>query len=1394
MSSQTAGSSRSKSNSNLPQFMSEQPTSYSDIEEDKSWLNNNLHKLMVSVSVIWFAVVLVYITQFFGWSNLFLMMPDEFGGFLAGITLPLAIIWVVMAYIDRGTSFKQEAKFLRAYMNQLVYPEDGAPQTAKAMADAIRSQVVELQQVSKAVTEHTAIIKDEMRANISELSKLIATLDTYSSKTIIELSDSVKYISQNFDNITGKAQGSIAVFNEMNRDMSVGASQVESSLDNLFNNLLPRIKELKEAAGFLQEFSNSNNHSMTRANEMLRQLNDDAATNLTNLGEILSTQTSMLQDVSQIAVENCNMIKKSLSKEVENLSSLVDIHSSKLEKSIGSAGEIFRNKIDELGKKAADNIVSIDNQFHKNIHDLDDSVDDQIKKVETVMGKHKHDIIGLMKTLNDNAEEVNGKLSTHGNVLAQEIDKLMVRSSNLEESVATQVSKMSDVSSQIVNAMQQVDAAVENNVNTLRIKSAAATDDLTAYISELQEKTMELDRLSADVIERSAQAGDELISRHKHIKDTMSGVIKQLYELNEQIDVSAENLHKQSENAAHDINEISEVMQKHTASLTEATSVVVAQSQVSETSLAQQQKNITESAARVEEIKGELKRQIDELSSASALLESNATGAVDNLKQNISVMLSSCNDVINKSRAINDNLAEQSNQFDTSANRTLSKVMQFESILNVQNQNMDNLSQLVSDRVANIDEVLTRQHKNINEMTKASQETLTKSMNSFEEQGRSLNDISRSTASYVADIAQGLDAKAASLNILFKQQEDEFFSFCDKIAENAEVMKESLKKQVGIIEQSTDKVFARMVMLEEDTSRHADSVVTNSMQSIDRLNEIEELIAAKNESISKMVGDVSENLYDIMLKLQETINTFGTNAKQLREEATLSSQNILSSCADLSAAQNGLSKETSNVVKLINEHAKNLDISMMKAHTQGEEINQLLSTQAETLTEVANTLATQSRLGESSLAQQYQYLSEAAVQVAEKMHDINEQFKTNTSDVFEMSTKLVYEIDVLGDRLIKAGDMVNKTSKNSMKSMDQVNLTLTQNTEDLELAVRTSIEQLGKVFQEYEKYLAGFTTVTAETSTSVYEINNLITDQSTKMVKISDDTKKLVDCFNTVLNDTSNALAERANDAYDKVKGLGKDLKNLGLQMEEAAKLSATHITNSGDKLRASINEIAANAERISNDIVSSGEVFVKQSQALVASTDDTVTKINTVMGTLLESSKDFGLQGDNLVQQSIHFNDVIGRQIKQLNESTKKADATLELLNSSYKEVKIEHFLKEASNIIEKLQNISIDINRVFNPKDEEDLWKKFYNGDSGIFVRYLSKNMTKQQVSAIRNEFENSNEFRKLITSYLSEFEVLINAAKSHEYSGVLLSVISGAEIGKLYYILAKALDRIN
>ena len=232
--------SENREGSNLPDFMSEKNKfSYvEDAETENSWLNNNLHRLMIWVSVIWFAVVLIYITQFFGWSNLFLMMPDEFGGFLAGVTLPLAIIWVVMAYIDRGSSFKRE--FLRAYMNQLVYPEEGSATTAKAMADAIRSQVVELQEVTKLATAQTEKIKQELGGRVDDFAKLVGVLDNYSSKTMTELTDGVKTLVKSFDYVAERAENSTGVFKDQIRDFTNSAVIIKKEVSDLLNEISPR--------------------------------------------------------------------------------------------------------------------------------------------------------------------------------------------------------------------------------------------------------------------------------------------------------------------------------------------------------------------------------------------------------------------------------------------------------------------------------------------------------------------------------------------------------------------------------------------------------------------------------------------------------------------------------------------------------------------------------------------------------------------------------------------------------------------------------------------------------------------------------------------------------------------------------------------------------------------------------------------------------------------------------------------------------------------------------------------------------------------------------------------------------------------------------------------------
>lgn len=1377
----------------LPQFMKENTTPV-EIEEQQSWLNNNLHKLMIGVSVIWFAVVLIYITQFFGWSNLFLMMPDEFGGFLAGVTLPLAIIWVVMAYIDRGTSFKHEAKFLRAYMNQLVYPEDGAPQTAKAMADAIRSQVVELQQVSKLAHEQTSQIKDAIKGNVDDFAKLIGTLDNYSSKTIVELSDGVKFLMANFENILNKAQASSQNLAQINREFIEDGNGIETSLNSLFEKMLPRLREIKDTAAVLKEISSGSTNDMTKANETLRAYVEKTDDALNQMQTVLSGQTTMLKQVADTAMANCNLAKTTVAKEIAGMEDILQNHSQKLGLVLEEAGKEIKEKTEEVTKSAISNIGIINNNIKNGLTKVDDGVDMQIQKIDNALAKHNRDISSFMKVLDEKADGVNKKFTTHGELIAQELDRLMVRSANLEDAIAVQVSNLDGISDKAITAMQEVENTLANNVVSLDEKVLAANSDILSYVETLQEKAGDFERISNDSADKIVDLTDVLSERYKDLQKTVAGGINQLQEVDKEICTSTENLMVQTSQSVESINQVASLMQKHTNSLTEASSIVVTQSQISEVSLANQQKHITDTAARVEEIKNELKRQIDELSAASGSLEKDAVNVLELLKSNIGKMLGQCNEAINKSKAINDNLAEQANQFDTSANRTMTKVTQFENVLLKQSQNMEVLAQDIDDKSERISKSLSEHTQKLSETTANSEAVLTRSIAEFESKSNNINDISKTAAAYIGEVASGLDDKTAALNILFRQQEADFYAYCDKVSENTNKMADILKKQMTGIEEGADKLFARLVILEEDTGRRAETVVNNSQKSILELAEIEKMLADQHELTEKTVDEMCSKLNSVNEVVTQNLQNFDATVVAIKDNVGETLQELSGSSNKLKDLHQDLAKNSETTWQKLNEQTKYMENMGIKLSSQGENIAAMLELQKNNISEVVNNLATQARLGEASLAQQYKYLTDATVDVAAKMQEVNTAFKQNTGGIFDTTTKLSYEFDVLGDRLLKACDAINKAAKDSIKNIDQTSLRLNQCSEDLDTTIYHSVENIGGVFNEYEKYLAGFNTITAETSTGVIEINNLISAQSDKMLKISNDTKKLVDCFNTVLSDTSNQLAERANDAYDKVRGLGQNLKKLGLEMDDAAKLSATHLEKSGDKLRASINEIATNAERISNTILSSGEVFVKQSQALTAMADDTAGKVNQSVSNLVNAGKAFEEQGQAIVKESIRFNDTVNTQTKNLSDNAIKAEKVMKGLAAVYKDIKVDTFLKDAGKIINTLESVSVDVNRLLNPKDEEDLWKKFYNGDTQVFIRSIAKNMSNTQIGALRKEFEKNEELRKLVNTYMGEFETLVEKSKSHEHSAALMAVISGADLGRLYYVLAKALNKLN
>ena len=1314
---------------NISKFYNQQ---YQEVEEQGGWLANNLHKLMISVSVIWFAIVIIYITQFFGVENLLVLMPDEFGGFLAGVTLPLAIIWVVMAYIDRGTSFKNEAKFLRAYMNQLVYPEDGGAQTAKAMADAIRSQVIELQEVTKLATVETDKIKDELGARVQDFEKLVGILDKYSTHTIVELADSVKTLIRNFDVITTKAEDSKDNFRDYASEFSQTANNIQRDMRMFLDTVIPSIQEMRSTTGMLQNITDENSTKLDLANDRLLDFSQRASQSMNHVSDVLSDQIDKLDSVSNNAVATCNDIYKTLEGGI-----------SKVDQELRSQSQFVIDHVDLLEKRSDE----------------------------------------LTKTFVGHREEI-----------TVEVDKVIARANVINESVSMQVRELSKVADEIDGIMKSTEDSISTAADSLAAKSEAVVGDITAVVNVVEDETVKVEALSGRYISKIEDVHANINEKHSYLLQVFENIFANLKMLNQELNEKSLNIQQQSDDSMDKLHDVTSVMKKSAESLTEASSIVVSQSKISEQALSQQQRHITGSVNKIEEIKTDIKRQIDELSKAALQIDAESQTAVKRLKDQMVEALTVSENVIVKTNAINDNLKDQVSNFDDVTSGALAKAGKFEDALNIHYKKINETYDAIEGKSVKVADVLDKQTKLVDKTSDDTNKLYTNILNSFETQSSLLNSVAERTVGYVSDVVQALDEKADTINVLFKHQENEFMDVCKKLEDNTDSISSNLKKQISSLEQSADRIFAKISNLEQDVTKQSEDVITNTDKSIDKLTSVKEYIGSQNKELDRFIRDMEEKLNIISDGFRNNVNGFNNIVKDVRDEANVAANSLIDNSMKVKDINAALSNEAKHINVMMEDHIRNLDTSVIKVQTQADNIKEIFNDQRDNLTEIVNVVSAQTRLGEASLAQQYKYLSDTAAEVYQKMNNVNDKMKENADNIFDNSGKLAYEFDVLADKLNRVSEEVMKTSKNALKNVEQTNLALNNCSDEFSHMVDNSRQRVAGVITDYEDYIAKFNTVTAEASTGVVEINDLISVQNDKMISLSEGTKEIVEYFNTVLNATSEDLATRANKAYDKVKGLGDSLKALSAQLEDSTKKSATHFEKSGDKLRAAISEIAANAERISNDIRDSGEVFLKQSEALVETTGDTLKKVNDAIGMVGKKSDEFNKKGEDIVQKSISFNDLFNKQIKSWEDTSAKADAKLNELEKIYESIKVDSFLKDAGSIMEKLENFAVDINRIFNPEAEEDIWKKYYNGDTAAFVRHLAKGMTKKQILSIHKEYENNLEFRTIVTKYLSEFETLITKAQNNERASILLSVISGSDIGKLYFVLAKSLDKIS
>ena len=536
-------------------------------EQPESWFSNGLHRFMIVFSVMWFGIVAIYITKFFGWDNLFSMMPNEFSGFIAGISLPLAIVWVVMAYIDRGNSFRNETQMLRDSLNRVIFPDSNGNAATKMIADAIKAQVSELKETTRDVCAQADVIKRDLSDRIAEMKSLAGELDTYSSQTMQELNSEIKKLVENFTFVAEKAASTTA-------DFRVNTMQIREDSEQLSNIMKPMVNEMVTAAENIKEVVNVNNENIEKAQAQLNNYSEASQLAIGRIIESWAEKGENLEKTFLRTAENCeelfhrldsgiSHIENSINEQktvVEQQSAILDKNSGYLDKKLGEYGKLISLEVEAMIERS--------NTLEQNIQAQMKNIKEASRQTEEIFGRLGTDISDKRQLLEtEGSRMVNNIHLTVGN-LGEEVARLQDFYKNTQD----KNSELGKVFSSIAQTLKEMEDGLLASVNNFSSKAGGVVDKFNDVNTLVSGNIGKLSETADSIANQSKTNAGLLIEQDEYVNKSLASlkqISSQIAVLNKDMSAAAGTVGKTLAAYENKMSAFSKVMGEHLNDLNE---------------------------------------------------------------------------------------------------------------------------------------------------------------------------------------------------------------------------------------------------------------------------------------------------------------------------------------------------------------------------------------------------------------------------------------------------------------------------------------------------------------------------------------------------------------------------------------------------------------------------------------------------------------------------------------------------------------------------------------------------------------------------------------------------------------------------------------------------------
>ncbi|MBC2666390.1 ATPase [Novosphingobium flavum] len=120
--------------------------------------------------------------------------------------------------------------------------------------------------------------------------------------------------------------------------------------------------------------------------------------------------------------------------------------------------------------------------------------------------------------------------------------------------------------------------------------------------------------------------------------------------------------------------------------------------------------------------------------------------------------------------------------------------------------------------------------------------------------------------------------------------------------------------------------------------------------------------------------------------------------------------------------------------------------------------------------------------------------------------------------------------------------------------------------------------------------------------------------------------------------------------------------------------------------------------------------------------------------------------------------------------------------------------FARRVALITESLNSNAIDIAKSLSTEVTDTAWAAYLKGDRGVFTRRAVRLIDNSEGREITRIYEEDGEFRDYVSRYIHDFEAMLRQLLSTRDGHALGVTLLSSDMGKLYVVLAQAIERLR